>query len=164
MWWPFSRQPSRLVSSPVEQARDSLLNKASKLDLAERAVMLDHLREVASDEVDSVRRLRARHLGPCFAGAGEGEEMGDIIVGDDVHIHERPGPPPPSRAWPVIAGLTLGGSLIAAGLALPQLLRGDRLPDRPESRQPAAQPEARPPINTTIEKRSGFIIDLPGGN
>lgn len=158
-------QPHRPPIDPVEAARDNDLNKAGKLGLAERAVMLDHLREVAKDEVDAVRRLRARHLGKEFAGCGGADDVGDIIVGDDIHFHEPRGGPPPSRAWPLIAGLTLGGALVAAGLALPQWLAQQKAGQQPAQQQPAitAQPGAGQPSTTTIEKRSGFILDLPGG-
>ena len=156
-------QPHRPPIDPVEAARDNDLNKAGKLGLAERAVMIDHLRELAKDEVDAVRRLRAKHLGQHFAGAVGAEDVGDIIVGDDIHFHEPRGGPPPSRAWPVIAGLTLGGALVAAGLALPQWLAQRKAEQQPAQQQPTitGQPAGQPATATTI--RSGFILDLPGG-
>lgn len=150
---PLSRRPT-----PADSAADSLLNKTSKLRLGQEALMLRHMREVAHDDVDSVRRLKAKHLGPHFASAvKEGEDVGDIIIGDDIHLHEPRGPLPPSRAWPVIAGLTLGGALVALGLTLPPWLA------RKATEQPANQQPAMPAPATSTTIKSGFILDLPGG-
>jgi hypothetical protein len=142
----------RAALDPVQAAQDNLLNKATKLDLAEKAVMVKHLADVAEDEVRAVQSLRAKHLGPEFARPKpKGDDVNDIIVGDDIHLHGRP-PVPPSRAWPLAAGLALGGGLIALALGY----------TRPPAPTPA--PAAQPPAssNTTIEKKSGFLLDLPG--
>lgn len=154
MWWPFKSRPSRRVLTPVQQAADTSLNKRGKLDLAREAVVLGQLREIASDEIRDSRKLKARHLGEHFDCGTGGEDVGDLIIGDDIHFHQPPSAPPPSRAWPMAAGLALGGGLIAAALALPQYLR--------PSQTAIVEPAQPPAINTTIEKRSGFILNLPG--
>lgn len=148
---------------PLQAAQDSLLNKSSKLDLAERAVMTQHLADIAHDEIDAARRARARSgLGPTMP-ADKPDDMGNIIVCDDFHQNDPPRPPlpQPSRAWPMAAGIALGGGLIAVALALPSIL--DRM-KQPQPQPVQAQPEpakpAQPGGTTTIKK--GFVIDLPG--
>ncbi len=152
-WKSVWGERAKVPTDPFQAARDNQLNKGGKVDLAERAVFLNHTRQIAHDDVDAVRRWKKANLkGFEDVGSSKGEDDTGIVICDDYHHNDPTPPPPPSRAWPMALGLVLGGSLIAGAVALPTIL--DRL--KPQEQRP--QPNA----NTTIEKTSGFILDLPG--
>ena len=147
---------------PVEQARDNLLNKASKLELAQQAILTQHLGEIARDDVEGVRQLKAKYLGGQ-GGQGQGgadvkgDDVGDIIVCDDYHRGDTR-QNSPSRLWPIV-GAVAGGSIVTA-LALAGI--SQMLPGRQIPAEPPAQMQTQQPKNTTIYQKKGFILDLPG--
>jgi hypothetical protein len=91
VYGPHSKGPP----DPLQAARDSLLNKSSKLDLAERAVMTQHMADIAHDEIDAARRARAKAgLGPTMSTEAS-EDVGNIIICDDYSQNAMPPTPGP---------------------------------------------------------------------
>lgn len=170
--------PRQNRPSPLEQAEEALLAKGSKIDLAQKAVYLKNLADIAHDDVSDVRKLKAKHLGPEFAmanGAGGGgaeDGMGDVIVCDDYHHHHNNGPQGTGNAmpqvrgtgWPLAIGLLGGGGLIATSiLGATLLIVSSRKDAGCVPVKPTVPPNAGVQNNpTTTIERSGFIIDLPG--
>lgn len=145
---------------PFQAAQDNQLNKAGKIDLAERAVFLDHLKEIAHDDVDSVRRWKKANMKGFedVKGKGGDDDTGNIIVCDDYHNNDPPRPvSSKGSSWPLALGLTVAGSLIGGGIAAKPVL------DYLKTPAVVQQPQQQTPGNTTIEKKSGFILDLPDG-
>lgn len=145
-------------------ARDNLLNKSTKMDLAERAIALGNYKDIAEDDVNDVRKLKAKYLGPEFKmpASNSEEDVGNIVVCDDYHHNDLPrasSQREPSRAWPMAGGIVLAGMIIAGALALPQYMKSKDTPT-PEVKPPEIKPA---PSTTVITKKSGFIIDLPAG-
>lgn len=170
LWKAASGQPVR-HQDPVEAAKDNLLNKAGKLELGLQAVFLRQFQQLADMEVRDAERLKAKHLGPEFAVsdkvASNEEEVGNIVVGDDIHFHQPPErrDPQPSRAWPMAAGIALAGALIGGMVSLPAWLDRMKQPQpvpQPVPVQPQPEP-VKPAVGGTITTiKRGFIIDLPG--
>lgn len=149
------------MQDPVEAAKDNLLNKAGKLELAQQAVLTQHLAEIAKDDVEDVRKLKANKLGGAFAmpnqskGNTDGVEdgVGNIIVCDD-YIHNNPSQPPqPSKILPMIYGMLMGVCLLSLPVIAYKIL---------ESSKPTENKNITP-ANTTTTIKKGFIIDLPDG-
>lgn len=153
-FWPRRSSTSKSASesrhtghSPLTEAAEQTLDKASKLRTAEGAVLLRHLSEIAHDDVADVRRLKAKHLGPEFA-AGE-TDVSDIIICDDYTHNPPPAAVPQSPGW--MKAALAGTALAAAALGGSQL---GALLNRP------TVPSAPAPVNTRVESKEGFLIEL----
>lgn len=164
LWKAAFGHEAKIPLDPLQAARDSLLNKSTRLDLADRAVMTKHLADIAHDEIDAARRMKARSGLAAPVSDKASEDVGDIIVCDDYHRGEpvAPAPPEPSRAWPMAAGIALAGALIGGMVSLPAWLDRMKTPPAVPPAQPATQPPAPNPGGTTTTIKKGFIIDLPG--
>lgn len=105
------------LQKSLEEAAKAEANK-SKVELGQDAVMLRHLQEIARDDVEDVRKLKAKHLGGEWAASAQGDDVGDIIICDD---YRRDSPrPPKSSSWLKLAALIglslLSGAGIGGGL------------------------------------------------
>lgn len=167
---PVEEPQSRLNRpSPLQEAEEILLAKNSKMDLAHKAVVLGNMAEIARNDVDSVRRLQAKHLGPEFKMSKGSEQTGDdgmpIVVCDDYHHHHDINTSPTTAAsvghnWP-LAFAVVGITFMVCMTVL--LVGGGWLYFRTLNPTPQPQPvQPQPSTNTTVEKKIGFIIDLPG--
>lgn len=72
------------------EAVQQYLAKQTKLQTAHEAVLVRHHQEIASEDVEDVRRLKAKHLGEQWRKADSQANMGDIIVCDDYHHNDQP--------------------------------------------------------------------------
>ena len=149
----------RVIELAQAEAVQQYLGKQGKLATAYDAVMLRHHQQIAHEDVQDVRRLKAKHLGEQWRGAAEGagEAVGDIIVCDDYHhgnVQPTPTPTPPTPSAPTWMKAALAGTtLVAAALGGSYL---GSLLNRPAPTQPAAVA----PVNTTVEKTEGFKLRL----
>lgn len=163
-WWP-PRLPwskSALASpslpnrtSPLEEARQQFLNKEAKLRTAYDAVIVANMDDLAAEEMEGVRALKAKYMknkDGTPAANGEGD-VGDrrVIVCDD-YRHNDPPQSSPSKLWPIVAavGLTVGAGL--GGYVAHEALKK---PDPP--------PVVVPPAVTPQEKPGlppGFNLEL----
>lgn len=147
-WWPHRSPPlnNGSTQSPVQEAEDQFLNKQGKLRTAAGAILTGNLRQLAEDELASVRALKHKYgLGPAPVGA-EGEAMGDLIVCDAYSRND----PPPSRIWPIMATLIAG-----AGIAVAGLVAWKTLVDKP-----SAAPAAVQPADPQQQLPPGFRLEL----
>lgn len=163
---------------PQSQAVDALLNKGSKLRLAREAVLAQDLAELARADREKVRRFEEQRLFGGKAAAVADEPVGDIIVCDDYHRNDPPvsvgaavsvGQPAPAAAaasrhllTTALAVALAGASSGLAFLAGQRLTSTPAAPTAPGGAASAAAPTPARPSQVTIERKSGFIIDLPG--
>ena len=153
------------MQDPIEAAKDNLLNKSGKLELAQQAILTQHLAEIAHDDVEDVRKLKSNKLGGAFAmpnqsksNTGESgleDGVGNIIVCDD-YTHNNPTQPPqPSKVLPMVYGMIMGASLLTLPFIIYKYLEGRTSENKDVTTKNNV-------TNTTIKK--GFIIDLPDGS
>lgn len=142
-----ARRPPPTLEQSAAEAADQDLAGQSKLQVANQAVILEQLRQIAQDEIRDVRRLKAKHLGEQWAKAAEGQDVGDLIICDDYRRNEPHQQPPSPRIWPLIAALLGFGGLGLAGYL------GHLALSRPAAVAPAVQQKIE---NTT----KGFLIEL----
>lgn len=143
------------------------------MDLAQKAVFLKNIAEIAEHDVKDVQKLKAKHLGPEFNVAPQvgpnGEDGMGIIVCDDYHHHHDNNNPAGSKSgpnWALLLGilgsvgmLLLSITVLAGIYIYSRNMAGALVPNGNGAAQGDKQVA---PVNTTIEKKSGFIIDLPG--
>lgn len=132
---------------PTEEARQSLLDKSSKLEVARQAILTQDLAELAKADRDKVKRLEEKRL---FGGDAMPKDDETIIVCDDYRYNDPPAPvPQASPVWPIALGILGAGGILASALYLMKPANPVPLPT--------------PGTTTTIRKTEGFIIDLPEG-
>ena len=106
------------VSESIEEAAQQHLGKESKLDIAEKAVMVEDLRARAAADRKAVADYRMK-LKDRLGTSEDKDDHGDIIVADDVNIthgstSSNGGNGLKSAA--MIAGLLAGGGGMGAGV------------------------------------------------
>lgn len=122
----------RALNMATAEAAQSALAKESKLHIAQQAVFVGQMAQIAQDEVESVRALKNKKVfdGQLPARTTARDDM-NIIVCDD--FNEKPEPPPPAQTqpaepakssssamlpWLLVAGLTAGAAGLGAGYLL----------------------------------------------
>lgn len=146
--------------SPADQAADSLLNKRSKLQLALEAALVNDANQLLDQDRRDVQNLKAKY------GMGEkakaDEPVGDIIIGDDIHLGNTSAPRPnPAIPWIVAALLAAGGTGLAGYLANRQ-----PVPPAPSASAPAsgAQPPAAVIVREPLDEVTYEVVpDGKGG-
>src|SRR4030067_3352252 len=86
--WPFTKKDAAPdLADTVKEAAEQLHEKASKLETALDAVLVDDLRRLAAQERAQVRALTARKVfGQQVSPIAEESGMGDLIVADNIRI------------------------------------------------------------------------------
>lgn len=144
------------TKDPVGEAREALLEKASKLEVARQAILTQDLAELAAADREKVRRLEEKRIfGQENPPVANGDPVGDIIVCDDYRRNDQPRPAA-SRAWPMAAGIAMAGGLIAGAMLLPKYL------EQKQQANPTPSLQTTTPASTITIQKKGFVIDLPG--
>lgn len=87
----------------------------ARLDLAHKAVMLQDAREVLSMDRRQAREMNQMAINDGEEIGGEGDEMGDIHIGDTFHAAPIPNPKPPKSSIGTLGKIVAAGALMATG-------------------------------------------------
>lgn len=151
-FWPNSKSGSRPSSAhssppPLQETLDEAaqtLGKTVKVELGRQAVHLQQLQQIAQDEINDVRRLKAKHLGGEWAQAAKkADDVGDMIICDDYHRNDRP-VATGSKLVPLVLAAALGASGLGGAALLASLLLRPGAPAQSAPAQPVQAPAPAP--------------------
>lgn len=99
------REPT--IQESKREAAQQQLGNESKLDVAHQAVLVEDARELAKQDRDNVREYQDRLF---KRRPRNGEQMGHLIVGEDVRVNS-------GNSWLGLVATALVTALLAAGSA-----------------------------------------------
>lgn len=108
--------PPSIEESKREAAQQHLA-KESKIQVAEQAVWLEDLREVAWDNRNSYQRYRDKKVGDKMVDKKPGDALGDLTVADNIthEHHYHPTPKPAKKNGSLLRAAVIGASLLGGG-------------------------------------------------
>jgi hypothetical protein len=155
------------VDESIAEAAQQRLGYDAKIQSGLEGVYLQQLHQIAQDEIDDVRKLKAKHLGggPVKIGGTPGPSGGnhsDLILADRMEFN-YPNPSPPARSGfgpvlGVLAGMAAG---LAGAIYGPRLLNQPPIVPTVQASPPAApQAPAAGPATPTINVPNVSVDDL----
>ena len=138
---PPSSQPQTIRES-IREAAEQAITQSPGIQDALELVMTSQLRDIADDEIETVRQYRQQKMGITGASTQSPGSSRDLIVAKDMHFHQ---PQPVQAQQSNTAGFAIAGGsgiIAAAILASTMLLRSQPEQEKMILSPPAAETPA----------------------